>query len=164
MQMASGKVNTGIRKAKHKDINEIRFLFRDTVIYINSADYNEEEIKVWSEFYKNRNRWKSLIDEQYFLVSELCGKITGFSSITGNGYLDFMYVHKDYQGQGIAGKLLIETEKYAENLHLNKIFCHASKTAVPFFEKNGFIKTGEVINRVKNVEFINAVMTKEFHY
>lgn len=75
-----------------------------------------------------------------------------------------MYVHKDYQRLGIAEKLLNETEVYARKLYLNKIYSYVSKTAVPFFEKKGFIKTGEVINKVKNIEFINSVMTKEFHY
>ncbi|MBL8006875.1 MAG: GNAT family N-acetyltransferase [Ignavibacteria bacterium] len=164
IRIISEKVNIEIRRAELKDTDQIRFLFRDTVVSINSADYKEEEIKVWSEFHKNKEGWERVITEQYFLVAVKNGLISGFSSITEKGYLDFMYVHKDYQRLGIAEKLLNETEVYARKLYLNKIYSYVSKTAVPFFEKKGFIKTGEVINKVKNIEFINSVMTKEFHY
>lgn len=159
--MTIKKLNIETRKAELKDSEQIRFLFRDTVININSADYNENEISVWAEFHRNKAGWERAIAGQYFLVAVINELITGFSSMTEKGYLDFMYVHKDYQRQGIAKKLLSGTEMHAVNLKLEKIFSHVSKTAIPFFEKCGYRKTGEIINKVKNIEFINSVMVKE---
>ena len=149
-----------IRQASKKDVDEIRFLFRDTVTFINSADYKQDEISVWADSYKNVESLTKKILNQYFLVATMSDKIVGFSSLTDNGYLDFMYVHKDFQRQGIAKRLLVEIEMQAEKLLLKKIFSHVSKTARPFFEKNGYIKTGDQINKVQNIEFVNSVMIK----
>ena len=43
-------------------------------------------------------------------IAEIENELTGFSSIEKNGYLDYMYVHKDHQGKGIAKNLLEEIE------------------------------------------------------
>jgi len=149
-----------IRQATTNDVDQICLLFRDTVTFINSADYTQDQIKVWANCYKNADSWIKNISEQYFLVATADGSIAGFSSITDSGYLDFMYVHKDFQRQGIARKLLTEIEKRADKLLLKKIFSHVSRTAQAFFEKHGYIKTGEQINRVNGIEFVNFVMEK----
>ncbi|MEP7322699.1 MAG: GNAT family N-acetyltransferase [Saprospiraceae bacterium] len=148
------------RRADLNDLDQIRFLFRDTITVINSADYNQEETRVWSEGYKNPDHWTKKISEQYFLVATSNDKIIGFSSIDGIGYLDFLYVHKDFQRKGVATRLLTEIEKQAEKSSLNKIFSHVSKTARTFFEKNNFHKTGEEIKKVGNIEFVVSVMEK----
>ncbi|MBS1518343.1 MAG: GNAT family N-acetyltransferase [Bacteroidetes bacterium] len=149
-----------IRQAGTGDADQIRFLFRDTVAYINSADYNQDEINVWSEGYKNTEGWKRKIKEQYFIVAESKDMIVGFSSIAGDGYLDFMYVHKDFQRNGIAKCLLAEIESHAKSSGMKLIFSNVSRTAEKFFGKNGFVKTGENINVVKGIKFVNSVMSK----
>ena len=52
-----------------------------------------------------------------------------------NGYLDRLYVHKDYQGKGIATLILNELEKHAILQGLSLIKTHASITAKPFLKK-----------------------------
>ncbi|MFZ1321744.1 MAG: GNAT family N-acetyltransferase [Ignavibacteria bacterium] len=149
-----------IRRAAEKDVDDLRFLYRDTVIHINSADYSAEEIKAWSDNFKNTEGLKRKITEQYFIVAEIDKVITGFSSIANDGYLDFMYVHKDYQRKGVAMALLKEIESQAKISDIKKIYSHVSKTARPFFEKYGYIKKGKKINKVNNIEFVNSVMVK----
>lgn len=153
-------IKINIRRAVEKDIDEIRILYRDTVIYINSADYTPEEIKAWSDTFKNTTGLKRKISEQYFIVAEVDKIITGFSSLANDGYLDFMYVHKDHQRKGVAITLLTEIETYANRSDIKKIYSHVSKTARPFFEKYGYVKRGENINKVNNIEFVNSVMVK----
>lgn len=155
-------IKINIRRAEEKDIDELRYLYRDTVIYINSADYTPEEIEVWSDTFKYTAGLKRKISEQYFIVAEVDKIITGFSSIANDGYLDFMYVHKDYQRKGVAITLLTEIESHATRSGIKKIYSHVSKTARPFFEKYGYIKKGDNINKVNNIEFVNSVMVKVF--
>ena len=150
-----------IRQANIKDLDQIRFLFRDTVTFINSADYSQQEIEVWADCYKNTVSWTKNILNQYFLVATINDTIVGFSSLADNGYLDFMYIHKDFQRRGVAKRLLTEIEKHADKLSLNRIFSHVSKTAQSFFEKFGYTKTGEQINKVNGVEFVNSIMEKK---
>lgn len=149
-----------IRQADIKDLDQIRFLFRDTVKFVNSKDYTQQEIKVWEECYKNTDIWTKNILNQHFLVATINNTIVGFSSITDSGYLDFMYVHKDFQRRGVARKLLTEIEKRADKLLVKRIFSHVSKTAHSFFEKHCYTKAGEQVNRVNGIEFVNSIMEK----
>ncbi len=48
---------------------------------------------------------------QFFIIAILDKKIVEFSSLDEDGYLDFMFVLKDFQGQGIADKLLAKLKK-----------------------------------------------------
>lgn len=63
---------------------------------------------------------------------EINGIITGFGDITTDGYLNMLYIHKNYQRQGIATAICNELEK---SINVNKISVHASITAKGFFEK-----------------------------
>lgn len=149
-----------IRRATPKDADAVRFLFRDTVSTINAKDYSPEEIAVWMDHYKNTTGWVNKINDQYFYVAEVEKVLVGFSSINSTGYLDFLYIHKDFQGKGVARALLNEIIKLAAELKLTAITTHSSKTARPLFEKHGFVKTGEKITKVQDVVFENQVMVK----
>jgi len=149
-----------IREATLEDTDHITQLFYDTINNINIRDYDSEQIRLWSSGKMNTEKWKKNITEQYFIVAESEGMITGFASITEKGYLDFMYVHKDHQNTGIATKMLEELERFADSLELKEIWAQVSITARPFFRSKGFEITKEFITRIENVEFADAIMTK----
>lgn len=151
-----------IRTATESDVAAIADLYSETVRNINSKDYTERQIEVWSNGSANLENWKRHIKEQYFVVAEIKNTIAGFSSITPEGYLDFMYVHKDFQRVGIAKKLLDEIEKKAIEQKNPEIFSHVSKTAKGFFEKSGYVFSGESIDPYKGEVFINNIMKKKF--
>ena len=54
-----------------------------------------------------------------------------------------MFVHKDFQGKGIATILLNEIERYATATGIIRITSEVSLTARPFFEQRGYIVTEE---------------------
>jgi len=151
-----------IRLANKNDVDAIRFLYRDTIIAVNSKDYSEAQIKIWSGTFVNVDSLLKKISDQYFLVAEANGQIIGFSSLQHDGLLYFMYVHKDFQGIGVAGKLLEGIIEKAKKIKLKEIVSHVSITAKPFFEKKGFEKDGEIINKIHEVEFVNSIMIKKF--
>ncbi|WP_165784615.1 GNAT family N-acetyltransferase [Solitalea longa] len=128
-----------IRKAQIKDVDGLKQLFFDTINAINSRDYNKEQVEVWSS---TVNNIKSLIDrihKQHFYVAyNENGSITGFASIDDSGYLDLMFVHKDFQRMGVASILFEKLKEIARTLKLMEITTEASITAKPFFEKKGF--------------------------
>ena len=75
------------------------------------------------------------------------------------GYLDRLYVHKDYQKKGIASALC---DRLEENCAAAYFTTHASITARPFFEKRGYrvMKEQQVVR--KGVKLTNYVMKKIF--
>jgi putative acetyltransferase len=150
-----------LRPATHADVPEMQCLFSDTVSVLCAKDYNEDQIKVWVSAIDNTERWLDKLDSQYFIIAEIVGKIVGYGSIENSGYLDFMYVHKNYQRQGIARIILKELGKEAVKYGALEIIADVSKTARPFFEKSGFTTIGENINKIKGIEIVNYKMVKK---
>lgn len=149
-----------IRNATVMDADVIRYLFYDTVTYINSKDYTPRQIEVWRSGYNNIYSWKKKIAEQYFLIAEIDKKLAGFASLTSDGYLDFLYVHKDIQGKGIAKNLLNALEIKAQELNLQEITTDSSITAKRFFEAKGFRIIGISAKEIGGVNFLNMKMKK----
>lgn len=100
---------------------------------------------------------------QHFFVAENAAMLTGFASITPNGYLDYLFVHKNHQQKGVASALLKELLQTAQNLQLAKIWAEVSITARPFFLHKGFELTRTFVTMVNNVAFNDAVMTLYLH-
>jgi putative acetyltransferase len=153
--------NIWLRPAVESDIPAIGSLYSETVRNVNSKDYSPEQVEVWSLSGDDQPRWRKSIAEQYFIVAEINGIITGFSSIDPEGYLDFMYVHKDYQRMGVAKALLDEIEQKAREQENNLIYSHVSITARGFFEKHGYKHIKDLNDPYKGVVFTNALMEKQ---
>jgi putative acetyltransferase len=149
-----------IRLAKSTDVDKIRQLFQETIETINQKDYNAAQIQIWAAGAQRIQNWQKKVQEQYFVVAEQGDIIVGFASIEMNGYIDFMYIHKNYQNQGIASLLLSELESKAASLSLTNVWANVSITARPFFQKRGFIITNIYTKFVDTIEFENAVMEK----
>jgi putative acetyltransferase len=149
-----------IRIAQPTDVDAIRQLFQETIETINQKDYNPAQIRIWAAGAQRIANWQKKIQEQYFVVAEKGDIMVGFASIEKNGYIDFMYIHKNYQNQGIARSLLKELESKAESLSLTKVWANVSITARPFFKKQDFQITNLSIKSLENIEFENAVMEK----
>lgn len=151
-----------IRLSKYSDLGEIQRMFVETISAICKDDYSKEQINVWTSSVENTQRWADKLTSQYFLIAELDNKIVGFASLENNSYLDFLYVHKDYQRQGIADRLYSEIEREAIKKKATIIHSDVSKTARPFFEKKGFVTTEAQTIKIQEVEIVNYKMTKAF--
>ena len=156
--MNSPKIS--IRLSKLSELTEMQKMFVDTISTICKDDYSPEQIRVWTSSIENTQHWTDKLTSQYFLVAELANKIVGYASLDNNNYLDFLYVHKDYQRQGIADRLYAEIEKEAIKRKSTVLNSDVSKTARPFFEKKGFETVATQTNLRQGVEIINYKMTK----
>lgn len=152
-----------IIKYKETDIKEIVSLFYETVHSVNSKDYSQLELDAWApkeekEF--KMKSWQESLGKNITFVAKINNKIVGFSDITQNGYLNRLYVHKDYQGKGIATALVEILEVEAKKLNLLEIDTEASITAKPFFEQRGYkIVCSQTVER-KGVKLTNFKMKK----
>lgn len=147
-----------IRETNLQDLPELTSLFVDTIHGVCHNDYDEKQREVWAATIHKNERWQKAIKEQYFLVAEYDGKIIGFASLANNNYIDFMYVHCDFQGHGIASQLFEELLKEARKRGTKKLTSDVSITARPFFEKKGFkdIKTNS--HNINGVTLHNFTM------
>jgi len=147
-----------IRKAIATDAESIADLFYNTVTSVNTKDYNPEQIAAWANGRHPIEGWIKKIADQHFIVAQTGEELTGFASITQEGYIDFTFVHHEWQGQGIATKLLNGLLAYAAQHKLTRLTTHASITARPFFEKQGFSMVKQQTVNVRGVYLTNFVM------
>lgn len=146
-----------IRKYKTEDCAEICELFYNTVHCINAKDYTKKQLDVWATGSVDLKQWDKSFCEHLTIVAKINNVIIGFGDMDKTGYLDRLYVHKDFQNQGIATAICDELEK---SINANKFTTHSSITAKPFFEKRGYreIKEQQVIRG--GIELTNYVMEK----
>lgn len=150
-----------IRRYKTEDCQEMAKLFYDTVHSVNIKDYTEEQVNVWATGYIDLETWNEKLLKFYTVVAvdNENGVITGFGNIDETGYVDFLYVHKDYQNMGVATMICDEIESVFK---VDKYTTHASITARPFFEKRGYkVVKEQHINR-DGILLTNYVMEKEY--
>lgn len=157
-----------IRRASPEDLAELRRLYIDTVTTINAKDYTQEQITAWIKPWfepeaptRDGRTFADKITEQYFIVAIIDNVIAGFTSLEDDGYLDFMYVHKDFQRHGVAKALLTELENYANQKGIKELNSIVSKTAFGFFSKYGFEKIREDVVEVRGAVFHDNIMVKK---
>lgn len=146
-----------IRDYAPSDCESITKLFYDTVHAVNIRDYTQEQVNVWATGIVDLSAWNKSLSEHYTLVAVENDTIVGFGDIDNTGYLDRLFVHKNYQGQGIATALCNKLES-----NLEKVTTHASITAKPFFLQRGYtvIKEQQVLR--DGIYLTNYVMEKSY--
>ncbi len=149
-----------ITSASSDDIPQLQMLYTDTIKAVCINDYGPEQITAWTAGAGNLERWLSAIETQYFLVARTGNSVIGFGSLKDGDYIDFLYVHKDYQGLGIAGTIFEQLEQRAAGLGKQELTADVSRTARPFFEKNGFKVQRENQNLIRGITLINYRMKK----
>ncbi|HEY0897406.1 MAG TPA: GNAT family N-acetyltransferase [Sphingobacteriaceae bacterium] len=149
-----------ITQASVYDLPKLQTLYTETIENICVKDYGPEQIAAWTAGAGNLERWLTAIKTQYFLVARTGSTVTGFGSLKDGEYIDFLYVHKDYQGTGVAGKIYARLEQRAAGLGKRELTADVSRTARAFFEKKGFEVQRENQNLIRGVTVINYRMKK----
>lgn len=146
-----------IREYIQSDCMELTELFYNTVHTVNAKDYTKEQLNVWATGKVDLEKWNQSLQEHYTLIAIENDRIIGFGDIDKTGYLDRLYIHKDYQRKGIATALCDKLEQVS---NITKIITHASITAKGFFEKRGYsiIKQQQV--KRQGIILINYIMEK----
>ena len=146
-----------LREYKSEDCNETYNLFYNTVHTINSKDYREEQLNVWANTEIDLIKWDNSLKSKYTVIAEEDNIVVGFGNIDKTGYLDMLYIHKDYQGKGIATEICNNLEsKY----NVKEIEVHSSITAKSFFIKRGYKIVKEQLVERKGIYLTNFVMKK----
>ncbi len=147
-----------VREYTPGDLKEIMQLFYDTVHTINRKDYTEQQVNVWATGIVDLDDWDQAFQHHHTFVALEKDQIVGFGDIDDTGYLDRLYVHKDFQGIGIATRLCNYLEIIVES---KCITVYASITAIPFFEKRGYkLIKSQLIER-HGVVLTNYLMIKK---
>lgn len=142
------------------DCVEIVKLFYETVHAVNAADYTKEQLDAWTAGSETRRafEWNLSFLEHTSLTAKTGGKIIGFADMDDEGYLDRLYIHKDYQRIGVAAALVRELESHSDKRSFRTF---ASITAKPFFKKQGYRAVKEQQVNRNGILLTNFLMVKE---
>lgn len=164
-----------IRRSTLTDLPEIRQLFHDTITTVNRKDYTDQQVEMWASSAENERKWQKKFKSEYFIVAEHHEAeqeiiteenteqekmLVGFSSLDEQGFIDYIFVHKDHQRKGIASAMLAEMEKLGMMFGMKTLISEVSITARPFFSARGFVSAKKNKRRIKGVEFTNFLMKK----
>lgn len=94
--------NIQLRAYQSSDCAQLAELFDQTVHTVNASDYTREQLDAWATGQVDLQAWDRSFREHRTIVATVDGMIVGFGDMDRTGYLDRLYVHKDYQRQGIA--------------------------------------------------------------
>ena len=149
-----------LREYMSSDCEQIAELFYQTVHSVNAKDYTKEQLNVWATGNVNLNEWNKSFLKHFTIVAIKNEIIVGFGDIDKTGYLDRLYVHKDFQRQGIASAICDELERAVNG---EKVITNASITAKPFFEQRGYkvVKKQQVIRN--GISLTNYAMKKQIN-
>lgn len=147
-----------LRPYRPEDCPALAHLFYETVHTVNAAHYSPAQLDAWAPACgPDLAAWDKSFRAHLTLIAELDGKLAGFGDMdTACGYLDRLYVHKDFQGRGVATALCGALEQAAAG----PVTTHASVTARPFFARRGYrVLRAQQVER-RGVRLANYVMEK----
>lgn len=137
-----------IRPYKPIDLEQIAQLFYETVHAVNIKDYTERQVNAWATGNINLKEWGTSFLKHLTYVATEKDMIIGLGDIDETGYLDRIYVHKDFQGQGVATAICNRLEN---EIGTKCITVHASITAKPFLKKGDIIRLS--LKKLRNKGF-----------
>ena len=146
-----------LRRGQQADCKVLIELFYNTVHTVNAKDYTKEQLNAWATGQVDLAKWSLLLQENYSVVAVEDDVIVGFGVIDKTGYLDYLYVHSNHQGKGIATAICEQLEQLVEM----NITTHASISSRPFFEKRGYRVVKEQQVERNGVFLTNYVMVKD---
>ena len=152
-----------ISKRSPKDDMPLMQLFTETIHAVCKEAYTPEELAAWAPLKRDPRAFSRSFAGTYCFVARDQKQIIGFCDMEKDGYINRLFVHHLRQGEGIGSELLTRILQTAQKKGLDYVYLEASRNAVSFYKKHGFIENG-CIRRIKNgVPFINQKMIYYFY-
>ncbi|MBL3681285.1 GNAT family N-acetyltransferase [Leucobacter aridicollis] len=138
MRMAE-PVSPLIRDYTEADAAAALTIFTDAIMETAAADYSAEQLRAWARpGERDLTSWHGAMSERNSFVAVAAGSVVGFSDVTGDGFIDMLFVAPAWGGRGVARALLAEALVRARVAGAHELTADASITARPVFERLGF--------------------------
>ena len=127
-----------LRRCQQGDLEELSALFYHAVHEACRRDYTSRQLDAWAPDKRALLGREDLVQEQYALAAVVDGRVVGYGTLDRGGYLDHLFVHPEFQRQGVASALCRQLEEQAWAQGNEAVEVHASITALPFFIGRGY--------------------------
>ena len=150
-----------IRLYKPSDLDDVLKIYYDNVHEVCSQDYTKEQLDAWAPLHPDILRWERALNKNHTLVVEDQGCVVGFGDVGETGYIDRLYVKREYLRKGIGSQLVGRLEKYAKTKGDVFINTAASITSKPFFEALGYQLIQEQVIERRGIRIRCYLMEKK---
>jgi GNAT superfamily N-acetyltransferase len=109
-------------------------------------DYSEEGNNYFYDWIAASKLFERQQKGESILLAFTGSKIVGVIETRDINHISLLFVDKEYQGQGIARKLLLESIRncFRNGNKPEKFFVHASPYSIAIYRKLGFTETGNL--------------------
>lgn len=94
-----------VREYAASDREAVVALFGRSVREIAARDYSAAQVSAWAPEVPDWPEWSKRLAEGASFVCEREDQLAGFVRIDDSGHLDLVYVHPEFQRQGVARAL-----------------------------------------------------------
>jgi GNAT superfamily N-acetyltransferase len=134
-----------IRLIEAQDLQRVSALIQNTLLISNLSDYDLEIIGNLIDAF-SPDQLRALAGKRRIYIYEEEGVLLGTIGLEDGKVYNF-FVSPDRQGSGVGGELLDFVEKKARAEGRRKLTVDSSLTAVSFYRRKGYRRTGEQNNR-----------------
>ena len=135
-------------------------VFRAAIRGTASADYTPDQIEAWASPDIDVEDWSTRRASRITVVATLHNDVVGFTDVDSDGYIDMLFVHPTFGRQGVGTALLRWVLEEAARCGAHTLHTHASITAGPFFESQGFTIVAERFPVIRGVTLRNYEMNR----
>jgi putative acetyltransferase len=128
-----------IRPYRASDCQILADIFKRAVREIAVRDYTPAQILAWAPDECDMMKFSARLTAKPTFIAELDGEIAGFTDIDSRGHIAMMFVSPDFQRRGIGSALLDFVIVRSRDGGMNRLFSEVSITALPLFERHGFV-------------------------
>ena len=126
----------------------------------NARDYHPDLIERWAPRNKDMAEWRERLGTTRPFVAVAKEELLGMGEIDSRGFIDFFYVHPDFERRGVGRALMATLEGEARREGAEELRAFVSVTARPFFLACGFVVERAQHHRILGHPAPNFVMTK----
>ncbi|MHA3774439.1 GNAT family N-acetyltransferase [Verrucomicrobiota bacterium sgz303538] len=128
-----------LRPATTADCTGILVCHVAAICELCAGDYSETQLLAWSTRLTPEG-YIPAIESNLFLVAEREAEVIGFAEFEpSRGEIVAIYVHPQHSRQGVGTRLVQAIERHAFESGLHELCLSSSVTAVPFYERFGFV-------------------------
>lgn len=149
-----------IRPFDPADTNVLRELFAQSIEYLTSAEYDDDQRLAWISAAEDPVVFEDRVWDADTFVVEVETEPAGFVTVKDGGLIDLIYVHPYFVRQGVGSMLIEKAEEIARERGKTEISADVSDTARPFFEAMGYVAKKRNLVPLEGQWLSNTTMTK----
>lgn len=120
------------------DAPALAALFRAAIEDLTGEDYDADQQDAWASAADDEDAFGARLAALLTLVAVGGGTPVGFAALKDNAHVEFLYVHPDAAGTGVARALCDALEALARSRGTKVLTVDASDTALGFFQARGY--------------------------